>query len=80
MEFELVDEAQAPNKPKEMSANARRSLDLIEQLTPGKVGKIKPETSADIRRIKLSLARVASGNGYKIEVWDDKTHVYIKLA
>lgn len=80
MEFQLVDERDVPPKPKGMSKNARASLDLIEQLTPGKVAKVKPRDSAAIRGLKLSLARVASLNGHKIQVWDDQTYVYAKLV
>lgn len=79
-QFELLDEDEVPPKPKEMSKNARASLDYINQLQPGKVGKITPPDAASMRGIKLSLARVGSANGKKVEVWSDETHVYVKLA
>ena len=80
MEFEIIDETAAPQKPREMTKSSRKSLDLINQLTPGKVGKITAPDPAAIRSLKLSLARVGAANGKKVDVWSDDQYVYVKLA
>lgn len=79
MEFELVDETEVPAKPKEMSKGARESLALINQLTPGKVARIKVAPD-QMRSVKLSLSRVGSANGKKVTVYSDETYVYCRLA
>ena len=62
------------------SKNAKASLALLQALKPGKVQKITPDKGETLRGVKLSLSRVASLNKMKVEVYDDGTHVYVKLA
>ncbi len=80
MQYELINATDAPAKPKEMSKRARASLALINALTPGKVAKVTVPEGENLRGVKLSLSRVASINKRKIEVYDDGTYVYVKLA
>lgn len=77
--FEIIDAADAPPKPKEMTARARKSLDLLEALTPGKVAKVKV-AKEDLKGTRLSLTRVASINEIKVRVWEDGEFLYIERA
>jgi hypothetical protein len=80
MKAELINEQDAPAKPKQMSKNAKASFAILQALKPGKVQKITPEKGETLRGVKLSLSRVASLNKLKVEVYDDGTNVFVKLA
>ncbi len=80
MQYEMIDETEAPAKPKEMSKKARASLALINALTPGKVAKVTVPEGENLRGVKLSLSRVGALNNRKVETWDDGSYVYVKLA
>lgn len=78
--FEIVDLKEAPPAPKAMTKTAQESLNILQQLTRGKVAKVHPDQGQSIRGLKASLSRVAKNNGIKIEMWDVEGILYVKLA
>lgn len=80
MNYELIDERDAPKPPKALSKSARAALEVIKSLKPGKVARVTPQDNQSVRGIKTSLSRVATNNEKKVEVWSIDEVVYIKLA
>lgn len=80
LKVEIIDEKEAPAPPKAMTARAKESLAVINQLKPGKVARITPGDGQSTRGLKAGLTRVAKSNGKKVVTWDQDGVVYVKLA
>jgi predicted RNA-binding protein YlqC (UPF0109 family) len=80
MEYEIISESEAPAVPKAMTRAAQESLALLNQLSKGKVARIKPREGQSIRGLKSSISRVASNNNKKVTQWDVDGVLYVKLA
>ena len=78
MRFEIMKEADAPKPPKPVSKASAEIVGLLQGLKDGQVAKVTPDEGKSIRGLKTSFGRVASGQGIKLQTWDDGTHMYVK--
>ena len=83
MKWEMVDDKDAPENLSAMTADAQDKLALIRALKPGKTAQVPLANVREVRRgFMASVTRIANKQKPPVvlEIWDDETHVYIKIA
>lgn len=78
MEWEIIAEKDAPKPPKPLSKATAETVRMLNSLKDGQVGKVRPAEGKSVRGLKTGLGRVASGQGLKIQTWDQDGFVYVK--
>jgi hypothetical protein len=78
-EYQIISETDAPAAPKAMTRAAQESLAILNQLSKGKVARIKPGEGQTVRGLKSSISRVATNNKLKVTQWDVDGVLYVKL-
>jgi hypothetical protein len=76
-QFETIKASEAPPPPKKLSKDASDILDAINGLKRNEVLRLQPDPDRSMRGLKMSVSRVASRHGLKIESWDDPTQDYL---
>jgi hypothetical protein len=77
--FKYIDPDKAPDPPaKKTTGKASEYIEMIENLPEDKVAEVVPDEGQSLRGIKVSVGRIASKRGLKIQSWDDGTKVYVK--
>lgn len=78
MQYQIINEKEAPAAPVKKSAAAAEAESIVKQLGKGKVAKVEPEDGQTIRGIRVGLGRAAKEAGVKLQTWDADGVLYVK--
>lgn len=81
MRYEIIDASQAPPKPgAPPNKRAAIILQIVSQLTPGRVARIVLEGTETPRGTKTSISRASKKLGRQVNVWEASGAMYAELA
>ena len=80
VKYDIINEKDAPAAPVKKSDAAMESESIIKQLGKGKVAKVEPGDGQTLRGLRVGLGRAAKEAGVKLQTWDAKGILYVKLV
>ena len=81
LEFEYINDTDAPRPPKKQSAETQEVLTMLNELPRGKVIRWKLAEGQSARGARIAIGRIASNNGSKVTTWsvpEEPGIIYVK--
>ena len=80
MNYEIINEKDAPAARAPMTKGMRESVAILDRLKKGSVAAITPDEGQSTRGIKASMSRAAKRQGVRLTVYDVDGLVYVRTA
>lgn len=79
MKFRYIDVSDAPKPLKASTPSALETLRIIDELKPGTVVRIWPDTSQSLRGLKTSFTRLSRRQGVELTVWSEPGDEFVRV-
>lgn len=81
-EFSVIKESEAPRpvrQPRSLAARMRQYEQFVQEVAPGKVGKLSPSGGESVRALTLRISRAAKRTGRSVQTWVAEGEVYFSV-